>query len=101
LRLNIYGKKEVFGGTAGLTKKGLSKEYMAQLKAQLDLKLALTLKFMNSLPFLDETIRMSVNDLKKMSDAERQKIIISVENAAAFAEVIAKEICPITAPMEA
>jgi hypothetical protein len=82
-------------------KKGLSEEYTQQLKRQLDLKFALTLKFMNSSPILDEIMQKSENDLKNMSAVERQKIIITVENAAVFAEVIAKEICPITAPMEA
>ena len=79
----------------------LTKEYMEQMKKQLDLKLALTLKFMNSSPVLDETIQLSSNELKNLSDAKRNKILTTVENAAAFAEVIAKEICPITAPMEA
>ena len=79
----------------------LTKEYMEQMKKQLDLKLALTIKFMNSSPILEETIQMSSNDLKNLSDAKRNKIILTVENAANFAEVIAKEICPITAPMEA
>jgi len=83
------------------TEKGLSKEYVEQLKKQLDLKFALTLKFMNSSKILDETIQKSSNEIKNLSDKERQKILLTVENAIAFAEVLAKEICPITAPMEA
>jgi hypothetical protein len=79
---------------------GLSEEYVKQLSRQLDLKFALTLKFMNSSPLLDETLNMSANDLKKLSETKRQKIILTIENASNFADVIAKEICPITAPME-
>lgn len=78
----------------------LSKEYVEQMKKQLDLKFALTLKFMNSSSILEDTIRKSPNEIKKLSNDERQKIIITVENASKFAEVLAKEIYPITAPME-
>lgn len=78
----------------------LSKKYVEQLKKQMDLKFALTLKFMNSSEILEKTIQCSPDEIKNLSETELQKIILTVENAIAFADVLAKEICPITAPME-
>lgn len=78
----------------------LSKEYVEQMKKQQDLKFALTLKFMNSSKELEETIQSSLNEIKNLSDEKRNKIMLTVENAINFADVLAREIYPITAPME-
>jgi len=59
----------------------LTKEYMEQMKKQLDLKLALTIKFMNSSPILEETVQMSSNGPRC---GERLLPIVKADNSVYF-----------------